>query len=114
MSMASIGAMAVVLVLVAAAASSAATGPTTFRNPIAPLLPGTTPGFVALDSPDPWIFTFRGRYYLTNSAGDAHRSTSGVAELNLGTVKLPRGQLRFRFVLGSPGPATLDELRFAR
>jgi len=42
-----------------------------FRNPIAPLLPREgRGGSVERDSPDPWSFRFRGRYYLANTAGD--------------------------------------------
>ncbi len=62
---------------------------TAFRNPIAPTLAS------GQDSPDPWIFTFRGRYWLTTSAQTiALRSATtlgGLANASLRTMWPPSG-----------------------
>ena len=97
----------ILLAVAAGFLPSGAAGVTgTFRNPIAPLLPGSVPGYVGLDSPDPWIFTFHGRYYLTNSAGSqiVLRSASELGGLASAPLRLlwPRSQV-------TPAPAECCE-----
>lgn len=84
--------VAIVLGAVGAAVASRSapwrSAATVFRNPVAPVRAGA--GKDSLDSPDPWIFRARDRYFLTTSTGDSIGLRSSATLDGLASARVRR------------------------